>query len=480
MAGKEFSEYVSPLARRNASQAMLEIFSDQRKFSTWRRLWLALAEGQKQLGLDISQTAIRQMRAHLDDINFGAIRRYERRFRHDVMANVHAFGDQAPAARKIIHLGATSCFVTDNTELILLRDAGTLICRYLANVIDLLGKFAAKHRTTPTLGFTHYQPAQITTVGKRACLWGYDFWIDLHQLQRLLDELPFRSIKGTTGTQASFLALFEGNKNKVLRLEKLLARKMGFKADNLLPISGQTYTRKFDAMIISSLAGAAGSAHKFANDLRLLCNLKEIEEPFETSQIGSSAMAYKRNPMRSERVTGLARFVLSLAGSAHQTHAEQWFERTLDDSSNRRLVLAEAFLATDGILNLMLNIVAGMVVNKNVIARNIRRELPFMATEEIMMAGVKAGGDRQALHERIRRHAMAAARQVKQLGKDNDLIDRLKADQAFSKINFSHLMDPKRYVGLAPDQVSSLLTTHVAPVRRKYRQALGLKGIVKV
>ncbi|NLX06443.1 MAG: adenylosuccinate lyase [Phycisphaerae bacterium] len=478
MAGSDFSRYVSPLTTRSASEAMVRLFSDQRKFSTWRRLWLALAEAEKQLGLDIPQTALDQMAKHLDDIDFDAVREYEKKTRHDVMANIHAFGDRAPAAKGIIHLGATSCFVGDNAELIIMREAGRMICRYLANIVDRLGKFAAAHRNLPTLGFTHYQPAQVTTVGKRASLWCYDFLLDLENLERALDDLPFRSVKGTTGTQASFLALFDGDKQKVRRLEKLVAKTMGF--DRVVPVCGQTYTRKFDAFLVSALANVAASAHKFANDVRLLCNLKEIEEPFEKTQVGSSAMAYKRNPMRSERITGLARFVISLTTSAFQTHAEQWFERTLDDSSNRRLVLAESFLAVDGILNIVLNVADGLVVNRKVIEADLRRELPFMATEEIMMAAVKAGGDRQDIHERIRQHSHEAARQVKEFGCENDLIERLKADPAFAGIDFKQLMDPKRYVGMAPDQVTDFIKTHVAPIRRRYRKSLGAEGVVNV
>jgi len=478
MVENQSHHYVSPLARRNASQAMLEIFSDQRKFSTWRRLWLALAEAQRQLGINIPDRALSQMRAHLDDINFDAIHKYERKYRHDVVANIHAFADQAPSARKIIHLGATSCFVTDNTDLILIRQALELICRYLANLIDGFGKFARKHRALPTLGYTHYQPAQLTTVGKRACMWCYDFCLDLKACEQIINDLPFRSVKGTTGTQASFLAMFDGDHKKVIKLEQLVAKKMGF--TEIIPICGQTYTRKIDTAVIAALAGIAGSVHKFANDIRLLANLKELEEPFEAHQVGSSAMPYKRNPMRCERATGLARFVMSLAGSPPQTHAEQWLERTLDDSANRRLVIPEAFLGTDGMLNLALNIVEGLVVNKNVIAENVRKELPFMASEEILLAAVKAGADRQSVHQRIRDHSLEAARQVKELGKENDLIDRLRADRMFAKVDLKEILDPRRFVGRAPQQVDDFLKSHVAPIRRKCRKWLGMKGIVKV
>ncbi len=471
-------QYVSPLAQRNASAKMQELFSAQKKFSTWRRLWLALAEAERELGLDISAKAIRQMSQQVDNIDFNRAKKYEAEFRHDVMAHIHTFADAAPVARAIIHLGATSCFVTDNSELIIMREAGRLICEYLANIIDKLGKFAKKYRNLPTLGFTHYQPAQLTTVGKRATLWCYDFCRDLENLQRLTDNLPFRSVKGTTGTQASFLALFNGDHKKVIRLEKLIAKKMGF--EKIVPVTGQTYTRKIDSEIIFALANFAASAHKFANDIRLLAGMKEIEEPFGKKQVGSSAMAYKRNPMRSERTTGLSRFLISLTQSALQTHAEQWFERTLDDSSNRRIVISEAFLAADGIANLVLNIVDGLVVNKNVIKRHIEEELPFMATEEILMAGVKAGGDRQKLHELIRQHSLAAAEQVKKYGRKNDLIARLKADENFSKIDIDKLLEPRKFVGRAPQQVDEFIAEYVTPIRRRYRKSLKLIGEVKV
>jgi len=475
---KSYLRFVSPLASRSASEAMQEIFSPQRKFSTWRRLWLALAETERELGLDIPQKALREMREHLEDIDFVKAEGYERELRHDVMAHIHAFGDVAPSARRIIHLGATSCEITDNADLIQMREAGRLICRYLANIVDRLGAFAKKYRNLPTLGFTHYQPAQLTTVGKRATLWCYDFARDLKNLEHLLDNLPFRSIKGTTGTQASFLALFNGNEKKVTRLEQLFARKMGFK--NIVPVTGQTYTRKIDSEILFALANMGSSVHKFANDIRLLAGMKEVEEPFEKKQVGSSAMAYKRNPMRSERATGLSRFVMALTQSALQTHAEQWFERTLDDSSNRRITIAEGFLAADGMLNIVLNIVDGLVVYPNVIAQHIQAELPFMATEEILMAGVKAGGDRQNLHEKIRQHSQAAAAEVKQHGRPNDLMERLKNDPEFKNIDFGTLMDPKRFVGRAPQQVDEFVRQYVNPVRKQYRKELSITGQVKV
>jgi len=475
---KETQIYVSPMATRNASQQMLEIFSAQRKYSTWRRLWLALAESQRQLGLKISHTAIRQMRACLNDIDFARVSRYERKLRHDVMAHIHTLGDAAPAARPIIHLGATSCFVTDNTDLILMRQGLKLLCNYLANIIDQLGKFATRYRKVPALGFTHFQPAQLTTVGKRASLWCYDFVQDLQELEYRLENLHFRGLKGTTGTQASFLALFDGSETKVRRLEQMVARKMGFKQCE--PITGQTYSRKIDSRIISSLGSLAGSVHKFCNDLRLLGGLKEIEEPFESTQVGSSAMAYKRNPMRSERATGLARFVISLVSSALQTHAEQWLERTLDDSSNRRLVIPQAFLASDGMLNIVLNVAGNLVVYRKVIAARVQAELPFMATEEILMAAVRAGGNRQTIHEQIRRHSQAAAAQVKLHGGHNDLLERLAADKAFSKVNLKSVLKPERFLGSAPEQVTQFLKEVARPALRKYRGNLGMEGRVNL
>jgi len=475
---KSYLKFVSPLASRSASEAMQVIFSPQQKFSTWRRLWLALAETERELGLDIPQKALKEMREHLDDIDFPKAEEYERQLRHDVMAHIHTFGDAAPSARRIIHLGATSCEITDNAELIQMRQAGQLIVKYLANIVDKLGKFAKTYRNLPTLGFTHYQPAQLTTVGKRATLWCYDFARDLENFEHLLENLPFRSIKGTTGTQASFLALFNGNEKKVTRLEQLFAKKMGFK--KIVPVTGQTYTRKIDSEFLFALANIGASVHKFANDIRLLAGMKEVEEPFESKQVGSSAMAYKRNPMRSERATGLSRFLMTLTQSALQTHAEQWFERTLDDSSNRRITIAEGFLAADGMLNIVLNIVDGLVVYPNVIASHIQAELPFMATEEILMAGVKAGGDRQNLHEKIRQYSQAAAAEVKQHGRANDLLDRLKQDPEFENIDFAKLMDPKRFVGRAPKQVDEFVNNIVNPVRRRYRKELNVTGQVKV
>jgi len=399
---------------------MAELFGAQKKFGTWRRLWLELAKAQKKLGLDIKQNQINEMAGHLDDIDFKRAAKYEKKLRHDVMAHIHAFGQAAPKAAPIIHLGATSCYVTDNTDLIVMREAMQLITGKLAAVINLLAGFARKYRSVASLGFTHYQPAQLTTVGKRAALWCYEFVTDLAEVEHKLENLPFRGVKGTTGTQASFLALFNGDHNKVKKLDKAVAAAFGFK--KTCAVTGQTYQRKIDTLVINSLALIAQSAHKLCNDLRLLANLKEIEEPFERSQVGSSAMAYKTNPMRCERVTALARLVLSLAASPPQTASEQWLERTLDDSANRRIVIPEAFLAADGILEILINVLDGLVVYPKVIAAHIKAELAFMATENILMAAVMAGGNRQNLHERIRQHSQAAAEQVKKFGKDNDLI----------------------------------------------------------
>ena len=462
--------YMSPLVERNASREMAELFGAQKKFGTWRRLWLELARAQKKLGLDIKESQIRQMARRLDDIDFKKAARYEKKFRHDVMAHVYTFGDAAPKAAPIIHLGATSCYVGDNADLIIIREALQLIAGKLAAVIDLLGKFAKKHRSLPTLGFTHYQPAQLTTVGKRATLWCYEFVMDLQEIEHRLDTLPFRGVKGTTGTQASFLALFDGKHSKVKQLDRAVAAAFGFK--KTCAVTGQTYQRKMDALVVNSLASIAQSAHKMCNDIRLLANLKEIEEPFEKSQIGSSAMAYKRNPMRCERTTALSRFVLSLASSPQMTASEQWLERTLDDSANRRVVIPEAFLAVDGILQILINVTGGLVVYPKVIAARVGAELPFMASENILMAAVKAGGNRQELHEKIRLHSQAAAAQVKNLGKPNDLVGRLRADVAFTKVNLDKILNPDMYIGRSPQQVDEFIRDVVTPIRKKYRKEL--------
>ncbi len=467
---RKYELYASPLVERNASHEMSALFGPLKKFSTWRRLWLELAKAEKKLGLEITDAQLEQMEANLEAIDFARAKRYEKQFRHDVMAHVHTFGDAAPEARGIIHLGATSCYVGDNTDLIILREGMELLAGKLACVIDQLGRFAKEYRKMPCLGFTHYQPAQLTTVGKRACLWAYDFAMDLAELEYRIETLAFRGVKGTTGTQASFLKLFNGDHDKVKKLDEMVAGAFGF--SQRCAVTGQTYPRKIDMKVIDALAGIAQSGHKFANDIRLLANLKEMEEPFAKSQIGSSAMAYKRNPMRCERVTGLSRLVLSLASSPGMTASEQWFERTLDDSSNRRVVLAEAFLAVDGILEILINVTEGLVVYPKVIAKRIEQELPFMATENIMMEAVKQGGDRQVLHERIRVLSHQAGEQVKKFGKDNDLIERLGREHEFSGVNFSKVLNPKDYIGRCPQQVDEFIEEQVKPIRRRYRKAL--------
>jgi adenylosuccinate lyase len=470
--------YVSPLVERNASKEMAELFGAQKKFSTWRRLWLELAKAQKKLGLDIKQTQINQMAKHLDDIDFDKAAHYEKKVRHDVMAHIHTFAEAAPKAKPIIHLGATSCFVGDNADLIIIREALQMVAGKLAAVVNLLGNFAREYRRLPTLGFTHFQPAQLTTVGKRAVLWCYEFVMDLQEVEYRLQILPFRGVKGTTGTQASFLALFEGDHHKVKRLDKTVAAVFGFK--RTCAVTGQTYQRKIDCFVVNSLASIAQSAHKLCNDLRLLANLKEIEEPFGRTQVGSSAMAYKRNPMRCERVTALSRLVLSLASSPQMTACEQWFERTLDDSANRRVVIPEAFLAVDGILEILVNVLDGLVVYPKVIRSRVKAELPFMATENILMAAVKAGGDRQKLHEEIRRHSHAAAAQVKDMGKKNDLLKRLRKSRAFKEIDFRKVLNSKDYIGRAPQQVNEFLREFVTPICKKYRRELKRKVELKV
>jgi adenylosuccinate lyase len=462
--------YDNPLISRYASPAMSQLWGAQRKFETWRKLWIALAEAEQELGLEIREDQIDQLRQHVHDIDFAAAEAYERKLRHDVMAHVHAYGDVCPDARPIIHLGATSCYVTDNTDLLLMRESLQMVRDRLVSAIDALGRFAEEHRSLACLAFTHLQPAQPTTMGKRATLWIQDLLLDLEEVEHRLATLKARGVKGTTGTQASFLQLFHGDSSKVRQLEQLVSRKMGFESS--YAVTGQTYPRKIDSQVLDALSGIAQSAHKGATDLRILAHRKEVEEPFEKHQIGSSAMAYKRNPMRSERICGLARFVMSLQTSPPQTVATQWMERTLDDSANRRLVIPQAFLAIDAILLLYENVARGMVVYPAVIARNLRDELPFMATENILMAAVAAGGDRQDLHERIRVHSQAAAEQVKKLGKPNDLLERLASDSAFSSVSLDRLVDGSQFVGRAPEQVDEILAEHVEPLRRKYPQAL--------
>lgn len=461
--------YDDPLVARYASAAMSRIFSPQQRYSTWRRLWVALAEAQAEMGLPIRPEQLAALRAKVDQIDFQAAADYEQKLRHDVMAHVHTFGDAAPEARGIIHLGATSCFVTDNTDLLLMREALQLLRRHLVGVIGALGSFAARHRDLACLGFTHFQPAQPTTVGKRACLWAYDFVLDLEELEHRLAALKFRGAKGTTGTQASFLKLFDGDHEKVRRLDELICRKLGFAES--YPVVGQTYSRKVDAQVLAALSGIAQSAHKMATDLRLLAHRREIDEPFEQEQVGSSAMAYKRNPMRCERICSLARFLMGLEPMAWQTAAVQWLERTLDDSAARRLYIPQAFLAADAVLLLVRNVVAGLVVYPQMIAANLAAELPFMATENILMAAVAAGGDRQQLHERIRRHSQAAAAAMKQEGRPNDLLERLKSDEAFVAVDMGALLDPRQFIGRAPQQVDEFLAGVLAPLLAKYPPA---------
>jgi adenylosuccinate lyase len=458
--------YENPLISRYASRSMARLWSDQRKFSTWRQLWVWLAQSEQELGLSITDQQLAELESHIETIDFAAAADYEQRLRHDVMAHVHAYADDCPTARGIIHWGATSCFVTDNTDLLLLREALQQIRDRLVCVIDTLAGFAAAQRDVACLAYTHLQPAQPTTVGKRACLWLHDLVSDLADVEFRLDHLKARSTKGTTGTQASFLELFEGDHQKVRQLERRVAEKMGF--SDSYPVTGQTYSRKVDTQILDLLSGIAQSAHKAASDLRLLANRKEMEEPFGKDQIGSSAMAYKRNPMRSERICSLARYAMSLQSSAANTLATQWMERTLDDSANRRLVLPQAFLAVDAILLIYQNVTSGLVVYPRVIDRNLREELPFMATENILMAAVAAGGDRQDLHERIRQHSQAASQQVKGEGQANDLLDRLAADEAFSNVDFAATLNVLDYVGRAPQQVDDFLAEVIEPIRAKY------------
>jgi adenylosuccinate lyase len=481
-----FKFYDNPLVTRYASREMAELWGPQRKFSTWRRLWLALAEAEQELGLRaddgvtprISPAQLEQMRAHLDDIDFARAEMHERRRRHDVMAHIDTFAEACPEARDILHLGATSCYVTDNTDLILLREGLRLLRDRLVGVVDSLARFAGRWRDLPTLGFTHFQPAQLTTVGKRACLWCYDFVLDLHELEHRLETLRFRGVKGTTGTQASFLALFHGDHERVRQLDLLVARKMGF--ESVYPVTGQTYSRKVDSQILDALSGMGETVHKFGTDLRLLAHRQEIDEPFEAEQVGSSAMAYKRNPMRAERMCGLARFLSSLSVSAAQTAATQWLERTLDDSVNRRLTLPQAFLTADAMLRLVLNVGNGLIVNPEVIARNTASILPYMATENILMAAVARGGDRQEIHECIRRHSQAVTAALKAGAEKNDLLERLKADPLLAKVDFDAVMEQGRFTGRAPQQVDEFLAEQIEPIRRRYSHLLGQTAEVNV
>ena len=472
--------YTSPLSERYASKEMQYIFSPDKKFRTWRKLWIALAETEKELGLDITDEQIEELKAHADDINYDVAKEREKVVRHDVMSHVYAYGKQCPKAKGIIHLGATSCYVGDNTDIILMSEALEIVRKKLINVIAELAKFADEHKNLPTLAFTHFQPAQPTTVGKRATLWMQECMMDLEDLEYVKGSLKLLGSKGTTGTQASFLELFDGDQETIDKIDPMIAKKMGF--ETCYPVSGQTYSRKVDTRVVNVLAGIAASAHKMSNDIRLLQHLKEIEEPFEKTQIGSSAMAYKRNPMRSERIASLSRYVMVDAMNPAITSATQWFERTLDDSANKRLSVPEGFLAIDGILDLCLNVVDGLVVYPKVIEKRLMSELPFMATENIMMDAVKAGGDRQELHERIRELSMEAGRNVKEKGLDNNLLELIAADPAFnlSLEELQKTMDPAKYVGRAPVQVEAYLNNMVNPMLEANKEILGVTAEINV
>ncbi len=462
-----YTTYDNPLAARYASKEMLENFSAQKKFSTWRRLWIALAEAQKELGLNISDHQLEQMKKFQNDINFDVASQKEKEFRHDVMAHIHAYGDQCPDARPIIHLGATSAYVGDNTDIILMREGLKIIQVKLVNCMKALTQFALEYADMPTLSFTHFQPAQLSTVGKRACLWLQDLLLDLKDLQHLITVMPLRGVKGTTGTQASFLELFDGDHSKVVELDKKIAEKMGF--TSTFPVTGQTYPRKLDAKVLAVLSGIAQSAHKFSNDIRLLQHLREIEEPFGEKQIGSSAMAYKKNPMRSERIGSLARMVIITSLNPAVTASQQWFERTLDDSANRRITIPEAFLAVDAILLLYINIIKGLKVYPTVINKHVMNELPFMATENILMEAVKKGGDRQELHEKIRKYSITASNRVKE-GKDNNLLELIAGDADFnlSKENLEQMMNPMNFTGRSAHQVKDFISQYVQPALSLY------------
>ena len=472
----KYDKYQSPLAERYASEEMSYNFSDQLKYSTWRKLWIVLAETQRTLGIKaITRKKIDEMIKFRDKINFDAARKHEIRVKHDVMAHVHAYGDQCPDASPIIHLGATSAYVQDNADLILIKNGMRILLKKLVNVIDALVVFAHKNKDMITLGYTHYQPAQLTTVGKRACLWMQDFILDIEDLENRIENLRFRGAKGTIGTQNSFMALFNNDEKKVKQLDRQISKKMGF--DKILPVAGQIYTRKIDSQISDVLSGIAQSAHKFANDIRLLHNLREIEEPFGKKQIGSSAMPYKRNPMRCERVTSLARYIICDSVNTDLTSGAQWFERTLDDSANRRLVLPEMFIATDAMLDIVLGVVRGLTVYPKVIERRVNEELPFLASESILMEAVKAGGNRQKLHEKIRKYSMETITLVKEKGAGNDFMERIKRDEDFAKIKdkLADILNPKNFIGRAPKQVTEYITEVAKPLLRKFKKLLGIK-----
>ena len=472
--------YENPLISRYASEEMLKNFSDQKKFSLWRKLWVSLAESEKELGLKITDEQIEELKKYQNDINYEVAEKFEKEVRHDVMAHVKAYGEQAKSAAGIIHLGATSCFVTDNAEIIVIKDALDIVLKKLINVVNNLKIFALKYKNLPTLGYTHCQPAQLTTVGKRACLWIQDLLTDIENLEFLIDSVKLRGVKGTTGTQASFLQLFDGDDEKVKLLEQKVINKMGY--SKVFAVTGQTYPRKFDYSVLSVLSQIAQSAYKFANDIRLLQSMKEIEEPFEKSQIGSSAMAYKRNPMRSERLCALARFVITTPLNTAITSSTQWFERTLDDSANKRIVIAQSFLAIDGILKLYMNISENLVVYDKIIEKHVKSELPFMATENIIMECVKAGGDRQEIHEEIRKISMLAGENVKVYGGENNTIELIKKNNKFSSISdkLDDILKPEKYVGRAPSQVDEFIVQCVEPVIQKYNDFIGLKSDINI
>ncbi len=467
------NSYESPFSTRYASDEMQYLFSADKKFKTWRRLWLALARAEMKLGLPITNEQVEELEQHLDDINYDVAEAREKLVRHDVMSHVYAYGVQCPKAKGIIHLGATSCYVGDNTDIIIMREALQVVRRKLINIIDLLGKFAEEYKALPCLAYTHLQPAQLTTVGKRATLWMNELLMDLQDIEFRIANLQLLGSKGTTGTQASFVELFDGDSRKINKLEEYIAKEMGF--DSVVPVSGQTYSRKIDSQVLAALAGVAQSTSKFSNDMRILQNFKEMEEPFEKNQIGSSAMPYKRNPMRCERITSLSRYVMIDCLNPMFTAGTQWFERTLDDSANKRIAVAEAFLAVDSILNIMLNVCDGLVVYPKVVSQRVLRELPFMATENIMMEAVKKGGDRQELHEKLREHSIAAARVVKEEGGENDLLDRICGDEAFglTREELDAIMVPSSFIGRSTEQVEEFIDDYIAPLRRENKDILG-------
>lgn len=475
------NRYESPFSTRYASDEMQYIFSNDNKFKTWRKLWIALAKGEKKLGLDITDEQIEELEKYKDEINYDVAKEREKQVRHDVMSHVYAYGVQCPKAKGIIHLGATSCYVGDNTDIIIMKEALELVRNKLVNVIDLFSKFADENKAVPCLAYTHLQPAQLTTVGKRATLWINEFLMDLYDIEYRLSNMKIRGAKGTTGTQASFMELFDGNEEKIKELEKFVAHEMGFDG-KVVPVCGQTYSRKIDSQIVDVLSGIAQSAYKFSNDMRILQNFKELEEPFEKNQIGSSAMPYKRNPMRSERISALSRYVIVNSLNPAMTSSTQWFERTLDDSANKRIAVAEAFLAVDSILNILINVADGIVVYPKVIRARVMKELPFMATENIMMAAVKKGGDRQELHERIREHSIATGKVVKEQGLENDLVERIANDPMFkiTKEEIFAILKPENFTGRAESQVEEFLNNDVYPVIEKYRQILGYKAEINV